>query len=126
MNKVVGVLVAIGVIAVWKLVIPTIVVSMSGWDDARPELLGKFKAAFPAEVRAQIGDAKADLVVACLTDKAIEFLNGTDCKYKYNELTTSQAEHLAAQEACMEAVGYAQKEEAFAIECMKQHVPELL
>lgn len=123
-KQVIGVLVAVVALAVWKLVIPAIVISTAGWDDARPELVGKLKSGLPPEARAALG-TKTDAVVGCVADKAIAFLNTTDCKYKYNQTTTSEAEHLKEQDACLEKVEYVKKEEAYAMECMKQHAPEL-
>ncbi|MCA9539494.1 MAG: hypothetical protein KC620_11440, partial [Myxococcales bacterium] len=123
----VGVLVAVGAVAWLRVFAPSIQVayesaSGSGWDDARGELNTTFRKAISSEVA--FDEATVDLVARCVSDRAITFLNGTDCRYHFNEALTSMDDHLKSQEACLDKVGYVKKEEEFTLACFKEKLPD--
>lgn len=135
MNKrmvsiVLGILVAGGFVAAKYFLFPELEISArkaagAGWTEARPEIKGNIMSALrEGFVDIDLRHDVMDKVATCVTDKVVEFLNGTDCDYYYNESTTSEAEHLKAQEACLAQVGYDDKEVTFTIECAKEHVPK--
>lgn len=129
MNRLVGVLVGIGVIVALKFGLPSLWVAAEsaighGWDDARPELLAKNKASVAENLALfDIDDSVKQELAECVTDRTIEFLNTTDCTYRYNPSTTNEQEHLREQEACFERAGVRQKEEEFDIQCSRQVFP---
>ncbi|HSC89562.1 MAG TPA: hypothetical protein VLC09_19905, partial [Polyangiaceae bacterium] len=96
-----------------------------GWNDARPELVGKFNEVLQREF-ASLGLTPTELngVTGCCADRAIEFLNKTDCSYQYNMATTSEAEHLAEQEVCFTKVKYEEEEGRIALACFKEKLPD--
>ena len=135
MNKrmtsiILGVLVDGGFVAAKYFLFPEIEISArkaagDGWTEARPEIKGNIMSALrEGFVDIDLRHDVMDNIATCVTDKVVGFLNGTDCDYYYNESTTSEAEHLQAQEACLAQVGYDAKEMAFTIDCAKQHVPK--
>lgn len=119
--RIVGVVVAIGVAVAWQFFGGDLQVWMNnsggrGWDAARPEVVAAMKAQM---VGLPIDEAKKQALAECVADKAVAFLNGTECSYYYNTARMTEAEHTAAQEACMAKVGYPEQEAKFAEECMK-------
>ncbi len=135
MNKrmvsiVLGILVAGGFLAAKFYLFPELEISArkaagAGWTEAKPEIKGNILSALrEGFVDIDLRQDVMDKVATCVTDQIVEFLNGTDCDYYYNESTTSEAEHLKAQEACLATIGYDAKEIEFTIECAKQHVPK--
>jgi hypothetical protein len=130
MKKGIGIAIAIVAGLLWQFVIgPQMEVSTknaldSGWDDAKAEVAQQQKAAYAESLKGiGLSDAVLDALAGCTADKAIAFLNTTDCSYLYNQTTTSEEEHLAEQEKCMDKVGYSAKEEQFSFECMKANIP---
>ncbi len=121
---------AAGAAAVVKfVVVPSVTVSAQnamgmGWDDARAEFVTTFDAALGQEF-APLGLTQAEIhpVSECAADAAVKFLNGTDCSYQYNTATTTEAEHLAEQEKCMDRVKYEEEEAKIGLACLKQKLP---
>lgn len=98
--------------------------SGSGWNDSRAELSGKFRTVLDSRFEGLEGAQQISIdMTECMTTRAIEFLNGTDCSYLYNKATTSEAEHLSAQEACFKKVGYEDKEKELLLACTKEKFP---
>lgn len=95
----------------------------TGWDDAHAELLTTYQEAMESWENLDLGADTKLKISQCITDKAITFLNTTDCRYKYNQTTTSMAEHLTEQEKCMETVKFEEKEFELTMECAKEHIP---
>jgi hypothetical protein len=131
MKKVIGIVLVIVAVLLWRFLVgPALQVTATnaignGWDDAKPEFTRQMQAALlesfadfelPADTRTQISE--------CIAGKSVEFLNTTDCSYLYNKATSSEADHLADQAACMQKVGYEKKEEAFSLDCLKQLLPD--
>ena len=123
----------IGVAAVilWKFVIgPSLAVTAqnsmgTGWDDAKPELMAQFSSTFATDwAMFDLGPTKIQELADCCAAKAVEFLNTTDCSYLYNQATTSEAEHLKNQEACMAKIKYEEEEMKFSLECLRNGFPE--
>lgn len=117
-GSIIGTVVVIGGVAAWKMWGPD--PTVGGWEEAKAELMvqmqsGLQELSFPPDVTHPIAD--------CTTGKIIEFLGTTDCKYKYDLETTTEAEHLATQEACFKEVGYEDKVAEFTAACMKEHMP---
>lgn len=135
MNKrmvsiVLGVLVAGGFVAAKYFVFPELEIQArkaagTGWDEARPEIRGNVMSGMrEAFVDIDLKQADMDKVCGCVTGKIVDFLNGTDCDYYFNESTTTEAEHMKKQEACLNEVGYDNKEMEFMIACSKQDLPK--
>ena len=135
MNKrmvsiVLGVLVAGGFVAARYFVFPELEIEArkaagAGWTEAKSEIKGNIVSALregfvDIDLRADV----LDRVAVCVSDKVVDFLNDTDCDYYFNESTTTEAEHLVNQEACLKQVGYDAKEVEFTIACAKEHVPK--
>ncbi len=130
MKKGIAAVVVIAGVLLWKFVIgPQVMVSATnamgaGWDDAKSEIQTEQRAAYAEGFKGvKLSGRTLDALAACTTDKAIAFLNTTDCSYLYNQATTSEQEHLAAQEKCFNEVGYEAKEMQFTLECTKKHFP---
>lgn len=120
----------VGAVALWKLVVaPTLAVKAEnalgvGWNDARPELVATFGATLAEHLASlSLTPAEAQTVTECCADKAVEFLNATDCSYQYNTATQSEAEHLAEQEACFARVKYEEATEKSTLGCMIEKMP---
>jgi len=126
---VLGVLIAGGFLAAKHFIFPEMEIEArkaagEGWTDAKPEIKGNMISTLrEAFVDVDLGHEVLDRTAGCVSDRIVEFLNGTDCDYYYNESTTSEAEHLADQEACLQGIGYEDKELEFTLACAKQHVP---
>ncbi|MFH1530392.1 MAG: hypothetical protein ABIK09_06615 [Pseudomonadota bacterium] len=125
-----GILVAGGFVAARYFLFPELEIKArkaagAGWTEAKPEIKGNISSALSEGfVDIDLKQGVLDQVATCVTDKVVEFLNSTDCDYYFNESTTTEAEHLAAQEACLKGVGYDAKEMEFTLACAKQHVPK--
>ncbi|MBN2718548.1 MAG: hypothetical protein JXX14_22075 [Deltaproteobacteria bacterium] len=125
----VGTAVAVVAILAFKFLAPSAEVAVknatgAGWDDAK----GDFKAEISQVINSDyevfvLSQAEKDAITDCIVDKSVEFLNGTDCSYLYNTATTTEAEHLANQEKCMEKVKFPEHQEGFTIECTKTNMP---
>lgn len=89
-----------------------------GWDDARSELTNKYVMTSGFDAASQ------KETTTCAVDKAIATLNESDCRYKYNTSTQTEASHLAEQDACLKKLGWEQKESKIWLECAKKHFPE--
>ena len=94
------------------------------WDDAKVELknswinetrdsLKKSNLRFP--------DSMLNSTGVCFASKVAEFLNTTECKYKYVKGVSSEKEHLSEQEACFEKVGFQVNRDAIELECIQLH-----
>jgi hypothetical protein len=93
----------------------------AGWDQAKPDL----RKAFEKEVEKSAPELDAEFktkYLDCVTDKAVVYLNNTTCSYLYNKATTTQEEHLRAQDECIGASGYAQEVEKIAEKCADEMV----
>ncbi|MBU0551899.1 hypothetical protein KKB55_04070 [Myxococcota bacterium] len=100
--------------------------SGEGWSSARADLTRLHTEQLDALLR-ENGvllplDAHARLT-SCLVDDSIEALNATGCAYRYNKATTTEAAHVAEQEACLARVGWAQREEAIFVKCVQARFP---
>jgi hypothetical protein len=122
--------IAVVAILVWKFVIgPSLAVTASntagmGWNDAKPELAANFQATFAKDFASfELGPANIKTLSDCCAEKAVAFLNTTDCSYLYNQTTTSEAEHTKNQEACLAKVKYTEQEEKIGLACLLQHFP---
>ena len=135
MNKrmvsiVIGVVVAGGFLAAKVFLFPELEISArkaagAGWTEAEGEIRGNVLSGLrEGFVDIDLPSGVLERVATCVTEKVVGFLNGSDCDYYYNETTTSEAEHLAAQEACLQGVGYDAKEVEFTIACAQAHVPK--
>jgi hypothetical protein len=127
---IVGTIVVIGLIAVWKLVLAPsgekalIEATGKGWDDAKGEIKPMILEGLSEGLKdSDVGPMEKGVIADCVTDKVVEFLNGTDCSYLYVETVTSKEEHLKQQEECFVKVKLEEKEEAFMVECMKAKLP---
>lgn len=97
----------------------------AGWSEAEGEIQGSIRSALrEGFVDIDLGPDVLDRIAVCVTGRIIDFLNGTDCDDYYDQSTTSEAEHLAAQEACLKGVGYDAREVEFTMACSKEHVPD--
>lgn len=95
-----------------------------GWSTARTELVGQFESALGEGFRElRVPSASIRLLSECCAEKAIGFLNRTDCSYLYNAAITSKEEHLAEQEKCMAKVGYDEASDKFTLACLKENLP---
>lgn len=96
----------------------------AGWDDAKADFQAEISQVINTDYEVFVlSQAEKDAITNCIADKSIAFLNGTDCSYLYNTATTTEAEHLANQEKCMEKVKFPEKQEGFTVECTKEHMP---
>ena len=78
----------------------------AGWDDSRETFLESYKAEVnKSEHFKSVPEDVKERYINCLADKTVEFLNQTECKYLYNQMTTSKEEHLKEQDACVQASG---------------------
>ncbi len=130
MATIIGAVVAVGLGIAWKIFAPSAQVEVmnaagAGWNDARSDLMGQISTtitteyavfALPAGVTTKISE--------CIVDKSIEFLNKSDCSYLYNPETTTEAEHLANQEKCLEKVKFEDVQGGYTVECSKAHFPD--
>ena len=126
----IGGIIAVGVIVAIKMLAPSAEVAIknstgTGWDDAKGDFMTEITAALTEEY-ATFGFPPATIqtIAGCISDKSIAFLNTTDCSYLYNTATTTEAQHLAAQEQCMIKVQFEQKQEGFTMECTKASFPD--
>ena len=95
------------------------------WDGYKAELVEKSRAEYVRDLeRFLFSNTTLDVFAECVADKAIAFLNTTECPYLYNPGTTSKEEHLAALKECLAKVGYEAKLEKYSFECMKANIPE--
>lgn len=122
-RKLWGVTVVVGTLLVVKLVIPLFYTSAAitvqnslhmGWNSARSEIRRQFEAELK---NMDIDPLKKSKYLDCITDKSIDFLNGTTCSYHYNKVTTTKAEHIKQQDACVEKSGYIKKVEEMGYAC---------
>ena len=96
----------------------------TGWNDARVELVTKYEQFFGTEFKSlEFKGNETTQMAECLADKSIEFLNGTDCRYKFNAHNMTREEHLAKQEACLKTVGFDGEETKQGLACFKKHCP---
>ena len=123
--------IGVALVVLWKFVIgPSLAVTAqnslgAGWDDAKGDLMSQFSSTFANDwAMFNLGPAKIQELSDCCATKAVAFLNTTDCSYLYNQATTSEAEHLKNQEACMAKAKYEEEELKFSLECMRDHFPE--
>lgn len=121
----------VGAVVLWKLVIgPSLAVKAEnamgvGWNDAKPEMVATFGSALGEHLSSfGLTPVETKAVTDCCADKAIEFLNKTDCSYQYNTATQTEAEHLKEQEACFERVKYNEAEEKLTLACMQEKMPD--
>jgi len=95
------------------------------WNGARGELM---TAALEGIAEAYaIYDLPGDVrqkMAECTVDRTIAFLNRSDCNYLYNPGFTTEAEHLAGQEACLQKIHYDKVREGFDLECARLHFPD--
>jgi hypothetical protein len=97
----------------------------NAWDGAEPEL----RATLLEGVKLSLAEVNLaprvhEEFATCLTKGAISFLNKTDCRYEYNTATEDEANHAAAQEACVKAAGYEANMGRVQIECAREHLPK--
>ena len=126
----VGGIIAIGVIVAIKMLAPSAEVAIknstgTGWNDAKNDFMTEITTTLTTEY-ATFGFAPSIIqtISNCIADKSIAFLNTTDCSYLYNTATTTEAQHLAAQEQCMNKVQFDQKQEGFTLECTREAFPD--
>jgi hypothetical protein len=96
-----------------------------GWDDAKAEFVTEITTTLTTEY-ATFGFPPAIIqtISSCIADKSIAFLNTTDCSYKYNTATTTEAQHLASQEQCFVKVQFETRQEGFTLECTRESFPD--
>jgi len=125
----IGTAVAIAVVIGFKFLGPSAEVAVKnatgmGWDEARKDFVAEISSVINTDYDVFVlSQTDRDNIAGCIADKSIGFLNTTDCSYLYNTATTSEVEHLAAQEKCMNNVQFSKKQEAFSVECLKAHIP---
>lgn len=126
----VGTAVAVVAIIAFKFLAPSAEVAVknasgSGWDEAKGDFQKEISEVMNSDYDVFVlAQAEKDNITNCIVDKSIQFLNGTDCSYLYNAATTSESEHLANQEKCMEKVKFSDHQEGFTLECLKTHMPK--
>jgi len=129
-KKVIAGIAGVVILVALKFIVPSLQVEATnatgaGWDDAKAEMNTTFMGVLTQEYSAfALPPATLTTISNCITDRAVAYLNTTDCSYLYNPNTTSESEHLAQQEACMVKVEYEQKEADFTIQCTKENFPE--
>ncbi len=126
----IGGVIAVGAYIAFKLLAPSAEVAIknstgTGWDDAKGDFMKEITASLATEY-ATFGFPNdiIQTISSCISDKSIAFLNTTDCSYLYNTSVTTEAQHLATQEQCMNKVQFDQKQEAFTLECTKVSFPD--
>ena len=125
----VGTAVAVVAIIAFKFLAPSAEVAVknaagAGWDEAKSDFHSEISDVINSDYEVFVlTQPEKEAITNCIVDKSIEFLNGTDCSYLYNAATTTEAEHLANQEKCMEKVKFPEKQEGFTIECTRTHMP---
>jgi hypothetical protein len=80
-----------------------------GWNDSKKELRSTFEKELEFSLGEEIKNIPSDIkekYLNCLTEKSVQYLNQTNCKYKYNKKTTTLEEHLKEQSECYESSGY--------------------
>lgn len=98
--------------------------SGSGWDDAMADFEAELAEMMNTEYDVfDLSQGDKNKFATCVAKKSIKFLNGTDCSYLYNPATTSEAEHLANQEKCLEEVKFENHQGGFILECLKEKMP---
>lgn len=129
LGRIIGV---IAVVAFWQLGLPLLissgeVASGTQWDDAVEELRSSWITETKLTMNTngiEFQSSVLDATGACFADGIAEFLNTTDCKYKYVESVSSQAEHLAEQEACFQKVGFEARRDSVELKCIQKHFPK--
>ncbi len=133
MKKVLGGLggiIAIGAFVAFKMTAPSAQVAATnamgaGWDGAQGEFMTQITSTLTQEYATfKLSPELIQKIAKCITDKSIAFLNTTDCSYLYNTATTTEAQHLAAQEQCMAKVQFDQKQEGYTLDCTKENFPD--
>ncbi|MBN2340812.1 MAG: hypothetical protein JXX29_12770 [Deltaproteobacteria bacterium] len=125
----VGTAVVVVAIVAFKFLAPSAEVSIknatgTGWDEAHGDFMTEISGVMDTEYA--IFDLSADdknKIATCIVEKSIKFLNGTDCSYLYNTATTTESEHLANQEKCLDKVKFEKNQEGFTLECLKANMP---
>lgn len=126
----IGGIIAIGAIVAFKMLAPSAQVAVEntagiGWNDAKGELMSGISSELTTEYATfGLPPVIIQTISNCITDKSIAFLNTTDCSYKYNTATTTEAQHLAAQEQCMIKVQFEKQQEGFTLECTRESFPD--
>lgn len=131
MKKALGFIIAIGVYLAWQFFGTSLVISGQnaagmGWNDAKPELTKIHTTQLKVllkENRFELSSAVQAQLTTCLVDDSVVALNKTGCSYQYNKATTTEAEHTAKQDACLEAKGWAKQEEGIFVRCVQAHFP---
>ena len=102
MKKFASVLGSLAVLGVGSFLFTEAEVALGGWDDAREEFRPLYEQIYrDLAIEPQIHKR----LINCALDDSIDFLNTTDCSYLYNPKTTSEAEHAARQDACLNDLG---------------------
>jgi hypothetical protein len=124
-----GIIVVAGIV-IFKMLAPSAEVAAtnamgSGWDGAQAEFMTQITTTLTQEYAAfNLPPDMIQKISKCITDKSVAFLNTTDCSYLYNTATTTEAQHLAAQEQCMAKVQFEKKQEGYTLDCTKESFPD--
>ena len=132
MKKAGSIVVTILAVLFWKFGLPMLQTSgevMAGaqWNDAKGELKQGWSAETTsslAESGIVIPNTVMNAAADCYAEKVAEYLNTTDCKYKYVKGVSSESEHLAEQEACFRKVGFEARRDAIELKCIQEHFPK--
>jgi len=132
-SKILGIMggvVGLGVYLGLKFLTPSAEVAIKnsvgeGWSEAKGELTTGILETLRTEYAPfALPEPLLQKMAGCVADKSIAYLNTTDCSYLYNTATTSEAEHLAAQELCLKKVDFEGKQAGYTLECTRADFPD--